>query len=320
MSGGLNLDSLFDDTPKETIIEEESKVHPSEVKDENGNVLAERVEIKNPERKSLDYSTPEDAAENFTREQQEEDEGISLGDDLFAGESDTPALPPNGEVTQEKPPEIQDVMDFDKIPKEQHAQMMELAKLMNIKTINVPAIVSPTPSGKAKKATSLEIFDEGMAGNMKDAKTFWRASRRKTGRDILFDGIPLASQFEDQIEDAIKEKHQDVDDDDFHFYCYVFFALSIPVTFTRENKYARSILEPKDFNRVLVKDVREKLGIEVVFTTFGNRSDAVWWKAYSVNSQEEIETSIAKAHKLIEAAKKVSYTINFMEPECGIEI
>lgn len=319
MSGDLSLDSLFDDAPKETIMEEESKVHPSEVKDENGNVLAERVEIKNPEQKSLDYSTPEEAAENFTREQQEEDEGISLGDDLFAGDTDTPANPPNGDTPVQEAPSIPDVIDFDKIPKEQHAQMMELAKLMNIKTVNVPAVISAPPSGKPKKATSLEIFDEGMAGDMKDAKTFWRASRRKTGKDILFDGIPIASQFEDQIEDALKERFPDMADEDFHFYCYVFFALSIPVTFTRE-KYSRSILIPSDFNRLILKDVREKLGIDVVFTTFGSRSDALWWKAYKVASQDEISVAIEDAYKLIEEAKKIQYVITVKEPEGGTKV
>jgi len=285
MSGDLNFDSLFDDVPKETIMEEESRVHPSEIKDENGNVIADLVKIKDPGTQVLDTS-----------------------DNL-----------PNVETPVQEAPSINDVIDFDKIPKEQHAQMMELAKLMNIKTINAPAVLSNLPLSKPKKATSLEIFDEGMAGDMKDAKTFWRASRRKIGKDILFDGIPIASQFEDQIEEALKDKFPDIADEDFHFYCYVFFAVSIPVMFTRE-KYSRSILLPADFNRIMSKEVREKLGIDVVFTTFGSRSDALWWKAYKVASQDEVSVAIEDVYKLIEEAKKIQYTITVKEPEGGNKI
>lgn len=235
--------------------------------------------------------------------------------------TDTPAFPPNGEMQDaaqapqkqevqqdafvekaaDGTPKTQATLDLAKIPPELREVAYAAAKQAGARIEN-EYLASEKVKRNEPPANALSLdFSSAIEKEANGLTEPFRLSKRRD-LDVLFDGLNVGPQFQDAIVADFKEKLEKEGHrpNDLHFIIYIYLALAIPNDREADDgsRWSTGAISPKDFQRLVPKEVRNHFRIQIWYKRNGSRADAVWYRAFKVENSKEATEAMEKAKSL----------------------
>jgi len=215
-------------------------------------------------------------------------------------------------------PKQEAIIDLADVLPEKREAVAHGAKLANIKVIN-KHLLDEARKPKAPRQAMLLEFPENPPSEAQGMTPLFRLSRRQD-LDILFCGLNIGPMFQDRIEAAVKKKYEVEDKQDGvlneHYVVFIYLALALPFGENEQmnSGWSLTFFPPKNFERIIPKALRTRLGIDIWYKQAGNRFDVIYYKVQKVKNQEEKEEAIYEARRTSNIAYALT-TLNAPYPE-----
>lgn len=253
---------------------------------------------------------------------------------------DTPAFPPNGDTNavstlqiekkEDKTVETQQnafgetgkgenavkaaiSLDLAKIPPELRAVAAAAAKQAGTKIEN-EHLLAEKKKDPPQNAMTLDFSDDALKEASGDTEVFKVSKRRDL--DVMFDGLAIGPQFQDEIAKQLREEVEKIGKNpiETHFVVYIFLAIAVPNDKEADDgsRWATGPASPKDFQRILPREVRNHFKIRMWWKRNGSRCDAVWYQAIQVESSKQALDAgkrCAELGKMAGAASELILTV-----------
>lgn len=179
-------------------------------------------------------------------------------------------------------------------------------KILNSNLVS-EAVEDARATGTMPPAKAVELqFDPGAAAAaaVTQGDEFFRITNTKEGFDCAFGGLRLPGPAQRKLQLIALGAAKG--DDKAHAYVHVFAAFQYPVMVDQPDvdiKLVDSMVGPESLGRVLSKEMRKKIGIEVSFEEASGHADAIWYKIWLVRTRAQYEKAVDAARAMAKQAR-----------------